>query len=35
MIAPGTPLLAAMIARVLADHGEHSGQRGAVLVDPD
>ena len=33
MIAPGTPLLAAMIARVLADHGDTLG-RGAVLVDP-
>ena len=32
LISPGTPLLAAVVARVLADHAE-TLQRGAVLVD--
>ncbi|MDE0268162.1 MAG: helicase-related protein [Acidimicrobiaceae bacterium] len=34
LISPGTPLLAAVVARVLSDHGD-TLQRGAVLVDPD
>ena len=33
LISPGTPLLAAVIATVLADHGD-TLQRGAVLIDP-
>ena len=33
LISPGTPLLSAVIAKVLADHG-NTLQRGAVLVDP-
>lgn len=33
LISPGTPLLTAVIAKVLADHG-HTLQRGAVLKDP-
>ena len=32
LISPGTPLLAAVVSKVLADHGE-TLQRGAVLVD--
>ena len=32
LISPGTPLLAAVVAKVLADHGD-TLQRGAVLVD--
>ena len=34
LISPGTPLLAAVVAKVLADHGD-TLQRGAVLVDAD
>ena len=34
LISPGTALLAAVIRRVLTDHG-HTLQRGAVLVDCD
>ena len=33
LISPGTPLLTAVINRVLADH-EHTLSRGATLVDP-
>ena len=33
LISPGTPLLAAVIAKVLADHAS-TLQRGAVLIDP-
>ena len=33
LISPGTPLLSAVIAKVLADHA-NTLQRGAVLVDP-
>ena len=33
LISPGTPLLSAVITRVLADHAE-TLQRGAVLIDP-
>ncbi len=33
LISPGTPLLAAVVDKVLADHG-HTLGRGAVLVDP-
>ncbi len=33
LIAPGTPLLNAVVARVLADHGD-TLDRGALLVDP-
>jgi superfamily II DNA or RNA helicase len=34
LISPGTPLLAAVIDKVLADHGD-TLQRGATLIDPD
>jgi hypothetical protein len=34
LISPGTPLLAAVIDKVLADHGG-TLQRGATLIDPD
>ena len=34
LISPGTPLLAALVAKVLADHSD-TLQRGAVLVDAD
>ena len=34
LISPGTPLLTAVINRVLADH-EHTLVRGATLVDPE
>ncbi len=34
LVSPGTPLLAAVVDKVLADHG-HTLQKGAVLVDPD
>ena len=34
LISPGTPLLSAVIAKVLADHAS-TLQRGAVLIDPD
>ena len=34
LISPGTPLLAAVINKVLADHG-HTLDRGATLVDSD
>ena len=33
LISPGTPLLSAVIAKVLADHAS-TLQRGAVLIDP-
>ena len=33
LISPGTPLLSAVIAKVLADHA-NTLQRGAVLIDP-
>ena len=33
LISPGTPLLSAVIAKVLADHAD-TLQRGAVLIDP-
>ena len=33
LISPGTPLLAAVVNKVLADHG-HTLDRGATLVDP-
>ena len=33
LISPGSPLLSAVIAKVLADHA-HTLQRGAVLIDP-
>lgn len=33
LISPGTPLLSAVIAKVLTDHG-NTLQQGAVLVDP-
>ena len=34
LISPGTPLLAAVVNKVLADHG-HTLDRGATLVDSD
>ena len=34
LVSPGTPLLAAVVNKVLADHG-HTLDRGATLVDPD
>ena len=34
LVSPGTPLLAAVVDKVLADHGT-SLQRGATLIDPD
>ena len=34
LISPGSPLLTAVVNKVLADHG-HTLDRGATLVDPD
>ena len=34
LVSPGTPLLTAVVNKVLADHG-HTLDRGATLVDPD
>ena len=34
LISPGSPLLSAVVNKILADHG-HTLDRGATLVDPD
>ncbi|MCY3562215.1 MAG: helicase-related protein [bacterium] len=34
LISPGSPLLTAVVTKILADHG-HTLDRGATLIDPD